>query len=175
MLTRGEESRSLPVVKRIPQILSAIFQTPSGKSVAVEADPIRQTVSGESALNRPILSTVSREFAPLDMSAGIGRTCSGSNMRMHIRILRSDSESRIVRLWMSLAASDTLRNSSDCVRTFPAVQVPSPPARTVSTRIGSLKSEPTAIHHSRIWLLDVVIRFRFSRYRLEDGRRLRRT
>ncbi len=38
-----------------------------------------------------------------------------------------------------------LRNRSDSVPTSPRTHVPSPPCRTVSTRIGSLKSEPLSI------------------------------
>lgn len=58
---------------------------------------------------------------------------------------------------ISWALSVTLRKRSECVPTRPTVQVPSPLARRVSTRIGSLKSEPNTMQPSCIRLSEVVI------------------
>ncbi len=49
MRTTGAERPRQVVRGQIPQTVSRIFQTASGKSVAVGLVPIRQTVSGESA------------------------------------------------------------------------------------------------------------------------------
>src|SRR6266704_1552653 len=52
----------------------------------------------------------------------------------------------IARASMSWLVSVTLRKRSDCTPTTPTSQTPEPCARTVSTRIGSLKRVPV-----RMW------------------------